>query len=208
MNETIYEIGPNPHIALVQNTTSDGKKYLWLEQQHGVPGVLAIATDGQRVLLQREYRRASGKFHLQFPRGYSDLPEDDRMARIMDAARELYEETGVVAEDAELLGYNYPDSGVLAARIAVVLTRVSTVALAEAEGRKPLIVRAPGAASTVTLLAGLPERPVPGEEPQGEDEGITGVIVLNRAELDELVFHGLIDDGITLSALALLNAHL
>src|SRR5690606_23411350 len=125
--------------------------------QHGIPGVLAIATDGERVLLQREYRRASGKYHLQFPRGYSDLPEDDRMARIMDAARELYEETGVVADDAELLGYAYPDSGVLAARIAIVLVKVTTQALAEAEGRMPLVVRGPGRGSLAKLLRKLPE---------------------------------------------------
>ena len=85
---------------------SDGSRS-WREvvRHHGGAGVLAVM--GGRVCLVRQYRVALGRMTLEIPAGKVD-PGESREAC---AARELTEETGLVAERLELLVESYGAPG-------------------------------------------------------------------------------------------------
>ena len=79
----------------------------WREvvRHHGGAGVVAVM--GGRVCLVRQYRVALGCMTLEIPAGKVDPDE----ARDVCAARELTEETGLVAERLELLTESYGAPG-------------------------------------------------------------------------------------------------
>lgn len=79
----------------------------WREivRHHGGAGVVAVV-DG-RVCLVRQYRVALGQMTLEIPAGKVDPGEP----RDVCAARELTEETGLVAERLELLTESYGAPG-------------------------------------------------------------------------------------------------
>lgn len=85
---------------------SDGSRD-WREivRHHGGAGVVAVR-DG-RVCLVRQYRVALGRTTLEIPAGKVDPGEP----REVCAARELTEETGLVAERLELLTESYGAPG-------------------------------------------------------------------------------------------------
>ena len=85
---------------------ADGSR-AWREvaRHHGGAGVVA-ALDG-RVCLVRQYRVALGQMTLEIPAGKLDPGE----SRAACAARELAEETGLVAERLELLVESYGSPG-------------------------------------------------------------------------------------------------
>lgn len=85
---------------------SDGSRG-WREivRHHGGAGVLAVR-DG-KVCLVRQYRVALGRMTLEIPAGKVDPSED----RATCAARELTEETGLVAERLESIGSSYGAPG-------------------------------------------------------------------------------------------------
>ena len=85
---------------------ADGS-HAWREvvRHHGGAGVVAVV-DG-RICLVRQYRVALGRMTLEIPAGKVD-PGEDRAAC---AARELTEETGLVAERLELLVESYGAPG-------------------------------------------------------------------------------------------------
>ncbi|HIY51087.1 MAG TPA: NUDIX hydrolase [Candidatus Olsenella avicola] len=85
---------------------SDGSRD-WREivRHHGGAGVVAVV-DG-RVCLVRQYRVALGQMTLEIPAGKVDPGEP----RDVCAARELTEETGLVAERLELLTESYGAPG-------------------------------------------------------------------------------------------------
>ncbi|WP_072370282.1 NUDIX hydrolase [Thermophilibacter mediterraneus] len=85
---------------------SDGS-LAWREvvRHHGGAGVVAAV--GGRVCLVRQYRVALGRMTLEIPAGKVDPGE----ARDVCAARELTEETGLVAERLELLTESYGAPG-------------------------------------------------------------------------------------------------
>ena len=85
---------------------SDGSRD-WREivRHHGGAGVVAVM-DG-RVCLVRQYRVALGQMTLEIPAGKVDPGEP----RDVCAARELTEETGLVAERLELLTESYGAPG-------------------------------------------------------------------------------------------------
>ena len=72
---------------------------------HGGAGVVAVM--GGRVCLVRQYRVALGRMTLEIPAGKVDPSEP----RDVCAARELTEETGLVAERLELLTESYGAPG-------------------------------------------------------------------------------------------------
>ncbi|WP_050347165.1 NUDIX hydrolase [Arsenicicoccus sp. oral taxon 190] len=74
--------------------------------------------DAPRVLLVDQQRPAPGVRLWEIPRGMVD-PDDATPAQA--ALRELGEETGLVAELEAELGEIYPDTGVFAGSVAVVL---------------------------------------------------------------------------------------
>ena len=79
----------------------------WREvvRHHGGAGVVAVIDD--RVCLVRQYRVALGRMTLEIPAGKVDPSEP----RDVCAARELTEETGLVAERLELLTESYGAPG-------------------------------------------------------------------------------------------------
>jgi ADP-ribose pyrophosphatase len=77
---------------------SDGSTdYREIVRHHGGAGVCAIR-DG-KICLVRQYRVALGRMSLEIPAGKLDADEDPAVC----AARELTEETGLVADKLELL---------------------------------------------------------------------------------------------------------
>ena len=63
---------------------------------------------GQYVLVQQE-RHATGKVHLEFPRGFGTKG----LTAEENALDELKQETGLIGHQAILLGTTFPDSGLL-----------------------------------------------------------------------------------------------
>lgn len=63
---------------------------------------------GGYVLIKQE-RHATGKTHLEFPRGFGTIG----LSAKENALKELREETGLIGENAVSLGKTYPDSGLL-----------------------------------------------------------------------------------------------
>lgn len=88
-----------------------------LVRHHGGAGVVAVR-DG-RVCLVKQYRVALGRMTLEIPAGKVD-PGEDRAAT---AARELAEETGLVAESLEPLVESYGSPGFTDEHTSVYLAR-------------------------------------------------------------------------------------
>jgi 8-oxo-dGTP pyrophosphatase MutT (NUDIX family) len=94
-------------------------RYLRIVQQAEGSGVVLIARHKESYALVRTYRYPIGAYQWAFPRGFSHGPDLEQTARM-----ELREELGVEVRDQSVLGYLTPDSGLLAARVAVVLAEV------------------------------------------------------------------------------------
>ncbi len=93
-------------VELAQVELSDGSLgRRELVRHHGGAGVVAVL-DG-RVCLVRQYRVALGRMTLEIPAGKVDPGEP----RDLCAARELTEETGLLAERLELLTESYGAPG-------------------------------------------------------------------------------------------------
>lgn len=86
--------------------------------------VVGLRTDEgrRRVAMVRSTRWAPEVVLWELPRGVADAEDADLAAT---GARELREETGLESVAPEVLGVIYPDSGLLANAVAVVLTHVT-----------------------------------------------------------------------------------
>lgn len=80
--------------------------------------VIALTEDNQ-VVLVKQYRHGAEQFTIEIPGGCVEKNEDPKTA----ALRELREETGYLAEEAELLGYVYPNPAMQAMRCYHFLAR-------------------------------------------------------------------------------------
>ncbi len=116
--EVVFHFGGGPVIDLVRLPTEGGGALHWLELQQGHAGVVVIPTDGELMLLQRQWRHTVGEHVWQFPRGFG---EGDASA---DAARELGEETGIRRARFRTVGRLFPDPGILASTVMVVEAKV------------------------------------------------------------------------------------
>lgn len=104
---------------LVVNAVGEAGSYLrWVWSRQGV--VVVPYRDGL-IALARMFRYPIGNYSLEFPRGAIEENE----AEIAAAIRELKEESGLYCIDAQKIGNVYPDSGLLAQSISVVLARVT-----------------------------------------------------------------------------------
>ncbi len=72
----------------------------------GGVGVVAL-TDEMEIILVKQYRKPIEKAILEIPAGKLDQGEDHKVCGI----RELEEETGLLAENFEYLGFIYPSPG-------------------------------------------------------------------------------------------------
>lgn len=132
----------NPYISVIEQDyeTADGKHLVmrWIEQNSNIPGVVIVATDWKRILLEYHHRIATDRTHLELPRGGGSKQNDDtsRSVRaVRDAVRELHEETGIecdVKADASFgvgtckrIGHVYTDPGIMSTQVDVVMCVVS-----------------------------------------------------------------------------------
>ncbi len=81
----------------------------------------------------RETRHPVGADVLNLPRGFGS-----GRGPLDDARREFNEETGLVLADPALVGHLWPDSGLLATRVAVVTGRVNVTA-SQPEGESTVV---------------------------------------------------------------------
>lgn len=130
-------------------------------------GAVAVVTDGARVLFINADRPAIDRTLWELPRGQADYADDSAAAT---AVRELHEETGLVALESRFIGQVWPDSGLSADAVNVVMIQVDTS-----------LERAPAEYSQQQWIA--------------------------VEELGRKIASGLIADGISLAALALVWSH-
>jgi len=72
-------------------------------------GTIAVARCGNRQVFVNHYRYATGRVHLEYPRGFGEAGETPEQT----VARELREETGIEALSMARLGMIYADTGLL-----------------------------------------------------------------------------------------------
>lgn len=80
-------------------------------------GACALYVENDRAVFVRQYRYAYGESVLELPAGKCDVGENPSIA----AARELAEETGIVAERVSLLFETYPSPGYTDEKICIYL---------------------------------------------------------------------------------------
>ena len=76
---------------------------------NGAAAVIPILPDG-RVIMERQFRYAHGRVMLEIPAGKLDTPDEPPLD---GAKRELYEETGAVAEKYTYLGSLAPSPALI-----------------------------------------------------------------------------------------------
>ena len=89
------------HVVRDEIMLPDGKRSVReISLHNGAAAVIPILPDG-RVIMERQFRYAHGRVMLEIPAGKLNTPDEPPL----DAAkRELYEETGAIAEKYTYLG--------------------------------------------------------------------------------------------------------
>jgi 8-oxo-dGTP pyrophosphatase MutT (NUDIX family) len=170
--EVVYLSEGPPRLELIRSDRGSFTQHS-LRVQGGIPGVVAVAGDGDRVLFVRHARPAVGVQLLELPRGFGEAPpaetaSDPDASACWNAERELREETGYASRSSRVLGRYVTDSSLLPGEVAVVAIDVDQAKL-------------PGA----------------------RDGEIDGCVWIPRADLLGLISAGVFADAHTLSALAL-----
>ena len=83
-------------------------------------GVGILPVNGDKILLLRHPRHATGEFHWEIPRGFGEAGQ----TITENASRELFEETGCIATELISLGSIHPDTGMMSARVELFLARL------------------------------------------------------------------------------------
>lgn len=96
-------------------------RIIWRQSLQGIPGVavMAVLPNG-KIVLNRNYRHATRSWEYELPRGGVNPNETIQAA----ATREVKEETGMVIEELELLGYMTPDTGLTNTVVPLFLAKV------------------------------------------------------------------------------------
>lgn len=118
-NKTVFE-GLILSVDVLDVELEDGRKSVREIVRHGVAvAIVAQLADGRFVFI-RQFRKAMERICFELPAGNCDPGEPEEVT----ALRELREETGCVAESAELLGPIYPSVGYCTERIDVYFAKV------------------------------------------------------------------------------------
>ena len=98
------------HVVKDESLLPDGKKSVReISLHNGASAVIPILPDG-RVLMERQFRYAHGRVMLEIPAGKLNTPDEPPL----DAAkRELFEETGIVANKYTYLGAIAPSPALI-----------------------------------------------------------------------------------------------
>lgn len=105
-----------------------------VEGTEGGDGVVVVPVFAGKLLLVRHYRPVTGLTLTEFPRGFGRAADDGVSAEeqaCLEGARELLEETGLIASNTKFLGHIWPDSGLLGTRVAVVCVETSAALIPE-----------------------------------------------------------------------------
>ncbi len=153
---TVYLWEGPPRIELwTQQVEVAGRSWLQhgLSTGPGTPGAIVVAErDGHLLFVEHVRPVAGGRTFLELPRGFAEIVDGDAADRdaacVRTAERELAEETGEELVNGRVLGFVWPDTGVLAADVAVVH---GTVRAARAADRFPAPLD--GEATTVLWVA-------------------------------------------------------
>lgn len=115
----VYEWPGPPRIALMRapRVSPGGVEYLqhWLSTGDGSDGVVVYAESAGQVLLSHQHRVVGDAWEL--PRGFGELRSGGPLA---DGIREFREETGLLLEEARVVGRFVLDSSVLPTWVSVV----------------------------------------------------------------------------------------
>ena len=185
----------DPYISVIEQDyeTADGKHLVmhWMEQNSNIPGVVIVATDWKRVLLEYHHRIATDRTHLELPRGDGSKQDDDmpRSVRaVRDAVRELYEETGIecdIRADASFgvgtckrVGHIYTDPGIMSTQVDVVMCVVSEQDIDDVLKRQQ-------------------------DSVIDDTEDISGFVVIDIDDIPNAIMQGKVDDALTVSALGM-----
>lgn len=105
-------------------------RILWRQSLTGIAGVavLPLLPNG-KVALNRNFRHATRSWEYELPRGAINIGEHPEKA----ALREVKEETGMVVDGLQLLGYIAPDSGLTNSVVPVFLAKTIAQEAAEPE---------------------------------------------------------------------------
>lgn len=177
-SEVVWSYDGGPVLEVWRESRRQGGFMHWITAQANARGVVVIPVQNSTYLLQRQVRRATERPHLQFPRGFGELAESGPSDTHRDAARELFEETGLTASMVRTLGTIYLDPGLLSNPVSVVIAQVE-----------------------------IPDDLVELGEQLGE-EAIGEYVTATLADLSRLIRDGELDDGPTLAAISLLRAQL
>ncbi|WP_435746305.1 NUDIX hydrolase [Nocardioides sp. SYSU DS0663] len=112
-----------PPIRVERATGPTGLELHRVVVGNALPGAVVLAERDDEVLLVSQYRPAIGRRCWELPRGFAD--HSDGGDPLVAAARELFEETGLVLEGSRSIGSVYPDTGLLAGAVAIVAGTVA-----------------------------------------------------------------------------------
>lgn len=122
-NDLIWEkIWENENFGLLLEKVSDRPihRFSTGRGKNAEAGAVCICEFKNKIVFVKQTRIAPEAVLLELPRGGYD--KSDKNIK-QTALRELKEETGFLGKDERLIGYIYPDSGVIATKVAVVLAK-------------------------------------------------------------------------------------
>lgn len=94
-----------------------GPGFVRIEERYGAVGAAILPIWGTKIGLVRVFRRTADEMMLEIPRGFGGESSGTRG----DAARELWEETGILVDRSDLieLGFVRANTGILGSKVAV-----------------------------------------------------------------------------------------
>jgi len=126
----VYSWDGPPQITLkTTEVTYNGRSWLQHilenDSSSGI-GVIIVATHKGKQLFNYHYRPTFENFLIEYPKGYGTASYDESEASksLDDGKRELLEETGLTTKNSALLGYIYPDVGVMNSKVAVIAVEI------------------------------------------------------------------------------------
>lgn len=117
-SKTVYE---NPWIRVREDTTTrpDGSDGIYGVVESNDSVLVAVLNDNNQLLLQNSFSYPAQRWHWEVPGGGK---EDDETL-LETSKRELFEETGVIAQKWTLLGVTRVCDGIMTERMATYLAQ-------------------------------------------------------------------------------------
>lgn len=117
IHEEIKFDGPRFNVVRKEYERENGQKYIRDCVNPGDAVIILPINEKNEVIMEKQFREATGEVHLELPAGMIDKGENPEHAAI----RELEEETGLVANKLEHLTSVYTSSGYSSEKIHIYL---------------------------------------------------------------------------------------